>query len=32
MSKIAVLTDSNAGITPKEAEELGIFVMPMPFL
>ena len=31
MSKIAVLTDSNSGITPKEANELGIFVMPMPF-
>jgi DegV family protein with EDD domain len=31
MGKIAILTDSNSGITPKEAEALGIFVMPMPF-
>ena len=31
MSKIAVLTDSNSGITPKEAKELGLYVIPMPF-
>lgn len=30
--KIAIVTDSNSGITPKEARELGIFVVPMPFL
>lgn len=29
--KIAVVTDSNSGITQKEAQELGIFVLPMPF-
>ncbi len=32
MLKIAVVTDSNAGITQKEAEELkDVFVVPMPF-
>ncbi len=30
--KIAVVTDSNSGITNKLAEELGVFVIPMPFL
>jgi DegV family protein with EDD domain len=30
--KIAIVTDSNSGITPNEASELGIFVVPMPFL
>ena len=32
MSKIAVITDSNAGFTGQEAEKLGIFVVPMPFM
>lgn len=31
MSKIAYVTDSNSGITQKEAKELGITVIPMPF-
>jgi len=31
MSKIAIVTDSNSGITQKEAKERGIFVLPMPF-
>lgn len=31
MSKIAVVTDSNSGITQKEAKERGLFVLPMPF-
>lgn len=31
MSKVAVVTDSNSGITQMEAKELGIRVMPMPF-
>ena len=32
MSKIAVVTDSNSGITQKEAEELkDVYVIPMPF-
>jgi DegV family protein with EDD domain len=32
MSKIAIITDSNSGITQKQAEELGIYVVPMPFM
>lgn len=32
MSRIAIVTDSNSGITQKEAKELGIFVLPMPFM
>ena len=32
MSKIAVVTDSNSGITPKEASGLGVYVIPMPFM
>lgn len=31
MSKVAILTDSNSGITQAEAAELGVFVVPMPF-
>lgn len=31
MSKVCVVTDSNSGITQKEAKELGIVVLPMPF-
>lgn len=31
MSKVAVMTDSNSGITQAEAKRLGIQVMPMPF-
>ncbi len=31
MSKVAIVTDSNSGIPPAEAEETGIIVMPMPF-
>ncbi len=30
--KIAVVTDSNSGITQKQAEEMGITVLPMPFM
>ncbi len=32
MSKIAIMTDSNSGITQEEAKALGIHVLPMPFL
>lgn len=32
MSKIAVVTDSNSGITQAQALELGISVLPMPFM
>ena len=31
MAKIAIMTDSNSGITQKEGKELGITVVPMPF-
>ena len=31
MSKIAVMTDSNSGITQEEGKKLGITVVPMPF-
>lgn len=30
--KIAVVTDSNSGITQSQAKELGIHVLPMPFM
>lgn len=32
MKKIAIMTDSNSGITQKEAVGLGISVLPMPFM
>lgn len=32
MSKIAVVTDSNSGVTQSQAKELGLFVVPMPFM
>lgn len=32
MAKIAIVTDSNSGITQKQADELGIYVLPMPFM
>ena len=31
MSKIAIVSDSNSGITQAQAKELGITVLPMPF-
>ena len=31
MNKIAVVTDSNSGISQEQGKELGIFVLPMPF-
>ncbi len=31
MSKVAILTDSNSGITQAAGKELGISVLPMPF-
>lgn len=30
--KIAVVTDSNSGITQAQAEEMGLYVLPMPFM
>ena len=32
MSKVAVMTDSNSGITQNEAKDMGITVLPMPFI
>lgn len=32
MSKVAIVTDSNSGITQSEAKEVGVFVLPMPFM
>lgn len=32
MRTIAIVTDSNSGITPGQARNLGIFVLPMPFM
>lgn len=31
MSKIAILTDSNSGITQDYAKKIGVYVLPMPF-
>ncbi len=31
MGKVAIVTDSNSGITQAEAKERGIYVVPMPF-
>lgn len=32
MKKIAIVTDSNSGVTPQEAKSLGdVYVIPMPF-
>lgn len=30
--KIAIVTDSNSGITQAQAKEMGIYVLPMPFM
>lgn len=32
MSKVAIVTDSNSGITQAAARELGVYVLPMPFM
>ncbi|MGN0308234.1 MAG: DegV family protein, partial [Lachnospiraceae bacterium] len=32
MAKVAIMTDSNSGITQKEGRNLGISVLPMPFI
>lgn len=31
MGKVAIVTDSNSGITQAEGKKMGIFVLPMPF-
>lgn len=30
--KVAIVTDSNSGITQEMAKELGVYVLPMPFM
>ncbi len=30
--KVAVITDSNSGITQAQAKEYGLYVLPMPFM
>jgi len=32
LSKVAILTDSNSGITIEQAKEIGAHVVPMPFM
>lgn len=32
MPKVAIATDSNSGITQSQAKELGVSVLPMPFM
>ena len=31
MKRVGIVTDSHSGITQKQAKEMGIFVLPMPF-
>lgn len=32
MGKVAIVTDSNSGITQAEGKSMGIYVLPMPFM
>ena len=32
MSRVAIVTDSNSGISQIEAEKIGMYVVPMPFI
>jgi len=32
MANVAIVTDSNSGITQEAARELGVYVLPMPFM
>ena len=32
MGKVAIVTDSNSGITQAQAKEMGVSVLPMPFM
>lgn len=32
MRSIAIVTDSNCGMSPAQARELGVHMLPMPFL
>ena len=29
---VAVMTDTNSGLTPAQAKELGVYLLPMPIL
>ena len=29
---VAVMTDTNSGLTPAQAKELGVYLLPMPFI
>ena len=31
IKKVKIMTDSNSGILQKDGEELGVYVLPMPF-
>ncbi|MDO5520608.1 MAG: DegV family protein [bacterium] len=30
--KVAIVTDSNSGVTQQEGKDLGLFILPMPFM
>lgn len=32
MARVAIVTDSNSGITQQQAKDIGVYVLPMPFL
>ncbi len=32
MNRIAIATDSSSGLSQKEAEEMGVYMLPLPFL
>lgn len=32
MRKIAIVTDTNSGLTAEQAKELGVYVLPMPYI
>ncbi len=32
VAKVGIITDSNSGITQKQAKDLGLYVLPMPFM
>jgi len=31
MGKVAIITDSNSGITQEDGKKAGIYILPMPF-
>lgn len=32
MEKTAIMTDTNSGITPEKAREIGVYLLKMPFV